>query len=281
MGDMNFNGRWVLVTGASAGLGLEMARQLARDHKANLILVARRLDRLLALQQELESAHGVECRVLAADLSNAGDVDRVYHESVKHDVYGVVLNAGVTYFGRHLEISWDEFQGMLATNVTSVVRLATLFGNHLKERNHGGGVMLVGSIAGFLPVPYQSAYAATKAFVTHFGQGLHQELRGTGVSVTIFAPGGIATDMTNTGGLSFFKDSVFVQSAEACAREGVTAMQKRRYLVVPGVLNRIQVFFARFAPRFVLSAIAEITYRQALVAWDKKNPPASRPPASL
>lgn len=271
MGDMIFRGRWILVTGASAGLGLEMARQLARDHQANLILVARRLDKLVALQQELQAAHGVECRVLAADLSNAADVDRVYHESVAHDAYGVVLNAGVTYFGRHLEIDWAEFQSMLATNVTSVVRLATLFGNHFKERKHGGGIMLVGSIAGFLPVPYQAAYAATKAFVTHFGQGLYQELRGTGVSVTVFAPGGIATDMTNTGGLSFFKDSMFVQSVESCAREGVDAFRKRRYVVVPGVLNRIQVFFARFAPRILLSTIAEFTYRQALVAWDKNN----------
>lgn len=275
---MNFNGRWVLVTGASAGLGLEMARQLARDHKANLILVARRLDRLLALQQELQSAYGVECRAVAADLANAADVDRVYQECIGHDVYGVVLNAGVTYFGRHLEIDWNDFQGMLATNVTSVVRLATLFGNHFKERKHGGGIMLVGSIAGFLPVPYQSAYAATKAFVSHFGQGLHQELRGTGVSVTIFAPGGIATDMTNTGGLSFFKDSMFVQPVEACARMGVQAMRKRRYLAIPGILNWIQVFFARFAPRILLSGIAEITYRQALVAWDKDK--GSPPPVA-
>jgi short-subunit dehydrogenase len=270
---MNFSGRWVLVTGASGGLGLEMAKQFARDHKANLILVARRLERLAALQKELEAAHGVQCRVIAADLSNAADVERVYQESIRQEVYGVVLNAGVTCFGRQLDIAWEAFQAMLATNVTSVVRLSTLFAAYLKERKQGGGIMLVGSIAGFLPVPYQSAYAASKAFVTHFGQGLYQELRGTGVSVTVFAPGGIATDMTNVGGLSYFKDSIFVQKVEACAKDGIGAMQSRRYLLVPGVLNRIQVFFARLAPRRVLSTIAEVTYRQALVAWEKENPP--------
>jgi short-subunit dehydrogenase len=139
MKDMSFGSRWVLVTGASSGLGLEMATQLARQHKANLILVARRRENLNVLKADLEKT-GIRCHVIAADLSLAADVDRVFEEAIAvGDVYGVILNAGVTYFGKHLDMEWSTFQNLLSTNVTSVVRLTSLFAPYLLGKQQGGG----------------------------------------------------------------------------------------------------------------------------------------------
>jgi short-subunit dehydrogenase len=109
-------------------------------------------------------------------LSVPADVDRVFEEAIAvGDVYGVILNAGVTYFGKHLDMEWSTFQNLLSTNVTSVVRLMSLFAPYLLGKQQGGGIMVVSSMASLLPVPYQAAYAGSKAFVTHFTQSLRQE----------------------------------------------------------------------------------------------------------
>lgn len=264
---MQFAARWVLVTGASSGLGLEMARQLARRHRANLILVARRAAPLEALKAELEREAGVQCRVVVADLSQPDAVERVYREAVAAgEVYGVILNAGVTHFGRHLDLEWSAFEKLLATNVTSVVRLATLFAPYLVARKQGGAIMFISSMAGFLAVPYQAAYAGSKAFITNFAQSLGQELCDGNVSLTVFAPGGIRTEMTHNSGLRYFENTGLLQDAGACAAEGLEAMRRRRPLHVPGVLNRTQLFLTRFLPRQLLAAIARSAYSKALDA---------------
>lgn len=263
---MNLSQRWVLITGASSGLGKEMAIQLARDHQANLVLVARRLERLEVLKSELQSDFGVKVNIIQADLSVMEEVDRVYNASIAMgDIYAIVLNAGITYFGRHKDLPWETFQTMLATNVTSVVRLVHLFLPYLKEKNQGGGFLLISSMAGFLAVPYQSAYAGTKAFITNFGQSLYQELRHDNISVTVFSPGGIATEMTQNSGLGAqFENTVFVQDATSCAEEAIRAMIKRSHIHVPGLLNRTQLLLSRAVPRKLLGFIAANAYRKAL-----------------
>lgn len=264
MNDMNFSSRWVLVTGASSGLGLEMASQLARQHRANLILVARRLENLNVLKAELEK-NGIRCHVIAADLSVPADVDRVFEQATAvGDVYGVILNAGVTFFGKHLDMEWSAFQNLLSTNVTSVIRLMSLFAPYLIRKQQGGGILVVSSMASLLPVPYQAAYAGSKAFVTHFTQSLRQELAGENISLTVFAPGGIDTEMTRGSKLRYFENTVFLQDVKSCARDGLEAMQARRSLFVPGSLNRTQLFFTRFIPRNLVAFIARNAYQKAL-----------------
>lgn len=261
---MEFSGRWVLVTGASSGLGEEMARQLARQH-ANLILVARRGTRLNTIKSELEQAHGIQCHVIPADLSSPADVDRVHAEAIaRADVYAVILNAGVTHFGPHLDLDWTGFQDMLATNVTSVVRLVNLFCPYLIRQDQGGGLLLVSSMAGLLPVPYQAAYAGTKAFITNFSQSLSQELTGENISLTVFSPGGIDTAMTQGSKLRHFENTVFLQDVKSCAAEGLAALRARKPLFVPGRLNRTQLFATRFAPRSLVASIARNAYRKVL-----------------
>ncbi len=264
---MNFESRYVLVTGASSGLGLEMARQLARDHRANLVLVARRGDRLAALKDELERAHGVTVRTLTADLAREADVERVFREATADiDVYGVVLNAGVTHFGEHLDMSWAEFKALIDTNVNAVSLLTHLFLPYLLAKRQGGGILLVASMAGVTPVPFQSAYSGTKAFVIAFGHALFHELRGKDVSVTTFVPGGIATEMNVGSGLAsyFANDSFFIQSVDACAREAIDAFRRRKHTQVAGLVNQVGAVASKLLPRSFMVGQVAAEYRKAL-----------------
>ncbi|MGB1016171.1 MAG: SDR family NAD(P)-dependent oxidoreductase, partial [Nannocystaceae bacterium] len=157
---MNFQSRWVLVTGASSGLGREIARDLAVRHRANLVIVARRLGRLEELAGELRAAAGVEVVPIAADLSIEQDVENLFAQATDgRDIYGVVLNAGITHFGEQTKLEWPRFKAMLATNVTSLVHLVHLFLPYLIEQQQEGGILLVSSMASLVPVPFQSAYS--------------------------------------------------------------------------------------------------------------------------
>lgn len=264
---MNFESRWVIVTGASSGLGREMARVLAREHHANLVLVARREPLLEELKAQLETEHGIQARIYAADLSVEAEVERVFAEaSAEVDIYGAILNAGITHFGRFDELSWEDFQRMIALNNTCVARFAMLLLPYLEERAEGGGIMLVSSMAGLNPVPYQTAYSATKAFLVHFGCGLHHEMIDRGVSVTTFAPGGIVTEMTE--GARFDKLRGWLMPVEPCAEEAIAGFAKRRYLVVPGLAMRWASRMSRLLPqRFFVSRVAA-QYRDSLESSD-------------
>src|SRR5438128_772703 len=120
MKPMDFRERWLLVTGASSGLGREMAKILAAEHGANLIVVARRQERLDSLKEEIAKVSSAQVVTIRADLSLLADTDRVLEEAAGYPLYGAVLNAGVTHFGPHGELGWDAFRQMLDTNVTSV-----------------------------------------------------------------------------------------------------------------------------------------------------------------
>ncbi|RKG93609.1 SDR family oxidoreductase [Corallococcus sp. CA053C] len=267
MKPMNFRGRWVLITGASSGLGLEMARLLAKEHGAHIIAVARREDRLLALKAELEGAYGVQVLPLAADLTRPGEAERIHASAVEgRAVDGVILNAGVTFYGRVLEQPAESLDTMLATNVTSVVQLSQRFAADFVQRGEGA-LMLVASMAGFSPLPYQATYAATKSFVISFGRGLAHELRKTGVSVTVFAPGGIATEMLSLSGLDrkFKAGDLGIMPADTCARIAVEAFVRRRELAVPGLLNRFLATMMKLLPHAFIVQRSAALYEGGLV----------------
>ncbi len=263
MKPMEFRGRWVLVTGASSGLGQAFARKLARKYGANIVAVARRADRLEALKHELETEAHVEVHVIAADLSKPEEVDRVLREAeIGRHLYGAVLNAGVTHFGPHGTLAWPDFLAMLSTNVVAVVRMATVLLPELEKRAEGGGLLIVSSMAGINPVPYQTAYSATKAFLVHFGLGLYHELHGKSVSVTTYAPAGIATEMT--AGEKFTPLRGWLAPVEEVATEGIEAFRTRRYLAIPGATNRMGDLLIRFLPRQFFASRVAAVYRKAL-----------------
>lgn len=261
MNPMELRGRWVLVTGASSGLGREMAKILAVTHGANLLISARREDRLLELKAELEKSAGVQIDVCVADLSKLEDVDRLIETATKgRALYGAVLNAGITHFGAYAELSWDSFRTMLDTNVIATVRMSTALIPALEAQ--GGGLMIVSSMAGIHPVPFQTHYSGTKAFLVHFGVGLWHELVGRNVSVTVYAPSGVVSEMT--AGESFTPLRRWLMPVEQAASEGVEAFRTRKYLHISGFVNRVGSVFARILPQRFSTGLVAAQYRSAL-----------------
>ncbi|MGZ3766443.1 MAG: SDR family NAD(P)-dependent oxidoreductase, partial [Mucilaginibacter sp.] len=259
-----------LVTGASSGLGEEMARQLAYDHQANLILLARRRDKLEQLKDELEKGANVSVKVIVADLSNLEDVDRAVDELlIDGQLYGAILNAGVTYFGRHAELGWEQFQTMLQTNVVSVVRITNRLVAHYEKMGHEGGILFVSSMAALFPVPYQSAYSATKAFILSFARALTHEIRNPSFSLTVYAPGGIVTEMT--AGENFHDLQGWLMPVKQAAKEGIYAFQTRKSTYVPGLMNRVGGFFMNLLPKKFITGKMSKVYERALVKAEEKN----------
>ena len=260
---MNFRNRWVLVTGASSGLGRAMAALLAREHGANIVAVARRGDLLDELRSELEKSAGVRVETMVADLSKLEDVEAVLRKvTVEQPVYAAVLNAGVTHFGNYHELEPQKFDEMLHLNVSSNVRLCTGLLPFLERADEGGGVLLIASMAGITPIPYQAAYSGTKAFLVHFGCSLWHELEGKKVSLTTYAPGGIVTEMT--AGENFVPLRKWLMPVDEAAREGIDAFRVRKYLYVPGALNRLGAGLMRMLPRRAMTSRIGAVYRRAL-----------------
>ena len=187
---------YVLLTGASSGIGYEMATQLAAK-KMNLILVARNETKLQALQNELTARHGISVRYFVKDLSNVQAAIDLYQvvQQEKLLVTALVNNAGVGNYGNFIETSLEEELKMIELNISSVVALTKLFAKDMVSRN-AGKIMNVGSVLSFLPFPYYSVYSATKAFVLAFSETLAAELDGTGVVVTSLYPGPVDTAFT-------------------------------------------------------------------------------------
>lgn len=259
---MDFRNRWVLVTGASSGLGRAMALLLAREHGANLVAVARRANLLEELASEV-SRCGVQIETLVADLSQAEGVDAVVRKAtIERPVYAAVLNAGVTHFGDYRHLEWTKFDEMLRLNVRSNVRLTTALLPALEQRGEGGGILLVASMAGMTPIPYQAAYSGTKAFLVHFGCSLWHEIQGKNVSLTTFAPGGIVTEMT--AGESFVPLRKWLMPVDQAAREGIEAFRARKYLYVPGATNRLGAALMRLLPQKTVTGRIAAVYRRAL-----------------
>jgi short-subunit dehydrogenase len=259
MNPIELRGRWVLVTGASSGLGRAMAKILAVRYGAHLLVVARRKDRLDELSRELESA-GVKIDICVADLTKQDDVDRVIAAAKARPLCGAILNAGVTHFGPYGELSWDDFRTMLDTNVTATVRMSTALLPELEAQ--GGALMIVSSMAGIHPVPFQTHYSATKAFLVHFGIGLWHELQGRSVSVTVYAPSGVVSEMT--AGENFSPLRRWLMPVEQAASEGVEAFRSRRYLHISGFTNRVGSAVARMLPQRLATSLVAAQYRNAL-----------------
>ena len=186
--------KWALITGASAGIGLALARELAAGG-ANLILTARRLDRLNELARELTAGHGVRVEVFAADLTRPEAPQQIFEFTVSRNVEVELLvnNAGFGAFGFHHEIADERFTEMVQVNCTAVAVLTRLFLPAMVERRHGD-VLIVSSVAAFQPVPFNSAYAATKAFDLILSEGIAEEVREFGVRVCALCPGSTTTE---------------------------------------------------------------------------------------
>jgi short-subunit dehydrogenase len=246
-----------LITGASGGIGEELARLFAANGH-DLVLVARGERKLAALAGELARAHGVQSRVLAADLSDPGAPPRLFDALAEQGIAIDVLvnNAGFGARGAYAEIDYEIERRMIQVNVAALTHLTRLFLPGMLARRKGK-ILNVASTAGYVPGPFMAVYYASKAFVLSFTEALAEELHGSGVTVTALIPGPTQTNFAATAGNQdspLFKGGS-VMSAAAVARVGFDGMMAGKRVAIAGMSNRLTAFSTRLAPRSMLAKI--------------------------
>ena len=252
--------RTALITGGSAGIGFELAKQFAA-HGQDLVLVARNTDQLEAAAGKIEGKYGVSVRTISMDLADA-DAPQQLFDSLSGDgveIHALVNNAGFGLGGEFADTSIERELDMIQVNVASVVHLTKLFLPPMLKRKEGR-IMNVASTAAFQPGPLHSIYYATKAFVLSFSEAIHEELRNTGVTVTALCPGPTQTNFFERAGT--MKSRLFTQaavaSAEDVARFGYRAMMKGQSVAIPGWGNKLMVQAERVTPRVIVTKLARI-----------------------
>lgn len=274
-----------LITGASVGLGLELARLFAAAGEP-LVLVARGADRLAALADTLRRDHEVDVRVLTADLSVPGAetalVARLAEEGL--GIRHLVNNAGIGTYGEFAGREWSVSRGMIDLNVTALTGLTRLLLDPMLAPGARGprGILNVASTAAFQPGPLMAVYFATKSFVLNFSEALAEELRGTGVHVSVFCPGptrtgffttdamipdgAIATDgtVTEKARREFERRDAKRMDATVAARVGYEGYRQGRVIVIPGAWNRFQAMVAQRLPRGLVRRLAHRAMRKPL-----------------
>ncbi|HXU19837.1 MAG TPA: SDR family oxidoreductase [Verrucomicrobiae bacterium] len=246
----NLHGKWALVTGASSGLGVEFAKLFA-ERNANLVLVARRTEPMEQLAEALRKEQSVQVVVMGMDLSQPGAAAELKAQLDARGIEVEVLvnNAGFGAYGDFLDQSVEKLGEMMRLNVMALTELTHIFGWEMANRGHGR-VLLVASVLGYQAVPGYAAYAATKGYVLLLGEALHQELSPRGVSVTTVSPGATATAFSAVAGE---KSSLVLKALrmkpQVVAKTAVLAAMRDKASVVPGFLNKANVFMDRLMPR--------------------------------
>lgn len=247
----------VLITGASGGIGYELAKLFARD-RHNLVLVARSSDKLAQVANELQT-HGVTVKTIALDLAEAPApqflFDQLQREGVAVDI--LVNNAGFGVFGDFARMPAAEILGQIDLDIRALTELTRLFLPPMVQRRVGR-IMNVASTAGFQPGPLMAVYYASKAYVLSFSEAVANELRDSGVTVTCFCPGATYTDFAKRAGLQnsrLFKQ-VGAMSAEKVALDGYRAVMEGRGLAISGAHNWLVAQSTRFAPRRMVTAVS-------------------------
>ncbi len=237
-----------LVTGASVGIGEQFARILAeRSH--DLVLVARDQARLEALAKELTDTCGVECEVLAADLTDTAQLAMVEARTETVDV--LVNNAGFGTTGRFDQLDVEGEDREIRLNVLALSRLTHAAARGMVERG-SGGILNVASIAALQPGPTNATYSATKAFVLSFTEAIHEELKGTGVAVTCLAPGFTRSEFQQRAGYDEGQIPGFLwQEADVVARAGLDGLARNKAVVLPGALNKAAGIALRLTPHWI------------------------------
>jgi short-subunit dehydrogenase len=240
-----------LITGASAGIGLELARLFARQ-RHDLVLVARRGDRLREIAAELEGEYRIAARVIVADLATADGPRRLFDELQERgiEIEYLVNNAGFGTFGPFAETDVQNTMNLVRLNIGALTELTALLLPAMIERN-SGRVLNVASAAAFQPGPLMATYYASKAYVLHFSEALNEELAGKEVSVTALCPGPVRTEFQQvagmeTSGLVLGKRLI---SVEQVAEAGYQAMLRGKSYVIPGLGGKLLSVAVRFAPR--------------------------------
>jgi short-subunit dehydrogenase len=243
-------GKWALVTGASSGIGSDLARLYAKAG-CNVIITARREQRLAELKKELSGQNNIQIEIIQNDLSTETGPQELFDtvEDKKIQVSILVNNAGIALSGKFNDIPLDKKLGIIQLNLISLTKLTHLFLQGMISRREGW-IMQVASVYGFQPGPNMATYAATKAYVISLSEALNYELKGTGVKHSVLCPGPTRTEIFDTAGhtTNLLMDNLSMDSMDV-AKEGFKGLLNGKSVIVPGAINKALVSSNRFSPR--------------------------------
>lgn len=255
----DLSNQWALITGASSGFGVDFAHLLAQ-RGMHLVLTARREDRLNALAAELHQQYKTEVRIFAQDL-NAPDGVASLHQAVleqKIELEVLINNAGFGLWGPFLDAEWSDIQQMLKVDIQVLTELSHRFGREMRDRGHGY-ILQVASIGAYQPSPLYAAYSAAKAYVLSLGEAMAEELKGSGVSVSVLSPGVTRTEFLEVAGqqANAYQRMVMMESRPV-AETGLKALFRGKPSVVPGIGNKLTIFSTHFLPRILQAKTAHL-----------------------
>lgn len=240
-----------LITGASSGIGLELAK-IHAQHGDNLVIVARNEKALLDLKNELEKQYGISVFAMEKDLAKPNAAQEVYDEVRKHKIKidYLINNAGFGDFGLFIERDFKKEEEMIQLNITTLTHFTKLYAQDMAKQG-GGKIMNVASTAAFQPGPLMAVYFATKAYVLHFSEAVNNELKGTGVTITTFCPGPTKSGFQKMAEFSptLLSESIKYPTSKEAAEFGYKAMMKNKSVAIHGLRNFILANANRFAPR--------------------------------
>lgn len=250
--------RWAVVTGASSGIGTDIARELAK-RGYSLLLTARRNDRLQALAEELRNAHRIEIECVPLDMALAESPLQLFERATARSrrIQVLVNNAGFGDQTQFIDQDWPRLQQMLHLNMTALTELCWLFVKHMRQHGMPSHLLNVASVGAWTPSPSFAVYAASKAYVRNFSEALSYELGPSNVSATCLCPGATATEFMEVAGYKMSAlDRAITQSSQTVARLGVDAMLARKALRVTGWINHIITLLSPWVPRWLVPLIA-------------------------
>jgi short-subunit dehydrogenase len=252
------DGKTALITGASGGIGYELAKVFAKDHY-NLVLVARGAPKLNQVADELQRQFGISARAVPLDLTAAAApqflFDQLQREGIAIEI--LVNNAGYGVLGEFSKVSREESLGQIQLNIAALTHLTKLFLGPMSERR-SGKIMNVASTAGFQPGPLMAVYYATKAYVISFSEALANELRESGVTVTCLCPGPTETNLQERAGMENTRlvKTLRPMDAKTVARDGYRGLMAEKTLVISGFRNWLVAESVRFSPRKLVTAVS-------------------------
>jgi short-subunit dehydrogenase len=254
-----WNGKWALVTGASAGIGVALAEELASGG-TKLVLTARRKDRLDALAQRLASAYKVQSEVFAADLADSNAPEKIFaftkQKGIEIDL--LINNAGFGQYGEFHTVETKRLLDMVQVNCGAVVHLTRLYLPEMVKRKRGD-ILILASTASFQAVPFISTYAATKAFDLSLAEGLAEELKPYGIRVCALCPGSTESEFHEVAGQQMFERKA--ETAQKVARTGLIALAAGQSYVISGMGNYLGAHSQRLVPRQFVTRIAAKMFR--------------------
>ena len=257
--------KYVLITGASSGIGLELAHQFAKNGY-DLILVARRKKLLQTLANELHTKYGSESELIEKDLEEPNAAKEIVAILQRKNISIEILvnNAGFGTFGDYNSSDEETNSRMVQLNITSLMSLTRLLIPSMLKRKVGK-ILNVASMAAFQPGPFMAVYYASKSFVLSFSEALSSELEGTGVTVTALCPGPVPTGFQERArvGKALMMKSIMTKSAQFVAEEGYKGTMKGKQIVIPGAINNILVVMGKFMPRkFLIMVVKRIMHKR-------------------